>query len=119
MQLLQTVEEKNMFIPGLSLYNINNWFDWMARETRRVRLTCVQTLCDCGGIYEVACTEVADDVFIQVLDLQLDFLLLKEILSQFESMKLFSSSSKPQLSHGRNLFLNMNLEKSRVGRFWW
>lgn len=40
------------------------------------QLTRVQTLCNCCGVYEVAGTKVADDVFVQVLDLQLDLLLL-------------------------------------------
>lgn len=42
----------------------------------RLKLTGVQTLCNCCGVYEVTCAKVADDVFVQVLDLQLDLLLL-------------------------------------------
>ena len=44
-------------------------------QNLRFGLTGVQTLCNCRGIYEVACAEVADNVFVQVLDLQLNFLL--------------------------------------------
>lgn len=35
----------------------------------------MQTLGDRRGVDEVACTKVADDVFVQVLDLQLHLLL--------------------------------------------
>lgn len=38
-------------------------------------LTGVETLCDGGGIHEVAGTQAADDVFIQVFDLHPDLLL--------------------------------------------
>lgn len=42
------------------------------------KLTGVQTLCNCCGIYEVTSTKVADNVFVQVLDLQLDLLLERD-----------------------------------------
>lgn len=41
----------------------------------RLKLTCVQALCYCGGVDEVTGAKVADNVFVQVLDLQLDLLL--------------------------------------------
>lgn len=36
----------------------------------------MQTLCNRGGVDEVTCTKVADDVFVKVLDLNLHLLLL-------------------------------------------
>lgn len=51
------------------------------------KLTCVQTLCNCCGIYEVTRTKVADNVFVQVLDLQLDLLLLGRTERCFKSWK--------------------------------
>lgn len=44
--------------------------------TNKLKLTSVQTLCNCGGVDEITCTKVADDVFVKVLDLYLHLLLL-------------------------------------------
>lgn len=38
----------------------------------------MQALRYCGGVYEVTSTKVADDVFVQVLDLQLHLLLVTQ-----------------------------------------
>lgn len=43
-----------------------------------VKLTGVQTLCYRRGIYEVARAKVADDVLVQVFDLQLHLLLWEQ-----------------------------------------
>lgn len=48
----------------------------------RLKLTCVQALRYCGGVYEVTGTKVADNVFVQVLDLQLDLLLVTQTNKQ-------------------------------------
>lgn len=56
-------------------------------------LTGVETLCDGGGIHEVAGTQAANDVFIQVFDLHPDLLLQTHLLS------LLGRSRKPSPPH--------------------
>lgn len=57
------------------------------------KLTGVQTLRNCCGIYEVTRTKVADNVFVQVLDLQLD-LLLEQTKRCFKCLKIWFNQTK-------------------------
>lgn len=100
-QLLQTAQEKDkerhfilfrmtpsglnmsLFLWNGTLMNKNGFTFWPTP----FKLTCVQTLCNCCGIYEVTRTKVADNVFVQVLDLQLDLLLLGRTERCFKSWK--------------------------------
>lgn len=126
MQLLQTAEhreEKTVSFSIWQLLQLNldrfSWIGWKQfthLETRQrllrsqFELTCVQTLRYCGGVYEVTRTKVADDVFVQVLDLQLDLLLFTQNKTYLKSQRAqsffpirFSTSHlKPEPSTLRN-----------------
>lgn len=77
-QLLQTADggEKKELNTSLFFYFTLRKHENRSSLCLRLKLTGVQTLCNCRGVYEVTCAKVADDVFVQVLDLQLDLLLL-------------------------------------------
>lgn len=59
MQLLQTVEQKQSKVETTAFDTFVTSF-----EPTGMKLTGVQTFCNCGGVYEVTCTKVADNVFV-------------------------------------------------------
>lgn len=75
-------------------------------------LTGVETLCDGGGIHEVAGTQAADDVFIQVFDLHPDLLL------RTHPQSLLTGLANPPPPHLRTSQLRFLSLDSGRGREW-
>lgn len=134
MQLLQTVEQRwktvSFSIWRLLRLNLDrfSWIGWKQftlSETRQqllrfqFELTCVQTLRYCGGVYEVARTKVADDVFVQVLDLQLDLLLFTQNKTYFKSQRARSffpirfSTSETKAIYPQELFCRKTRQEKK------
>lgn len=82
-QLLQTrTRNKRTTILFLSfsiiiMLNMTKWSGHCIHSSI-LELTGMKTFCNCSGINKVSCTQVANDVFIQVLDFYLHFFLLSQ-----------------------------------------